>query len=193
MRFTKDTFEEDTVRRFNVVCNAGGQFPKAVEDITENGWHAVIDTNLNGTFRTCREAFRTVLTPDVDRDREGGNVVTIIADMHNGFPNMAHTGAARAGVENLTKTLALEWSRHGIRVNAVAPGVIYSESAAANYDDPEFFQKFQKDVPGGRLGKPSDVSSAVCFLLSDAASFISGTTLRVDACQSLYRRIGFRA
>mmetsp|Transcript_34395 Transcript_34395/g.85654 ORF Transcript_34395/g.85654 Transcript_34395/m.85654 type:complete len:112 (-) Transcript_34395:258-593(-) len=103
---------------------------------------------------------------------------------------MAHTGAARAAVENLTKTLALEWAEAGIRVNAVAPGIIYSSTAASNYP-PGFLEGMATDVPAQRLGSPEDVSAAVCFLLSPGAGYISGATLRVDGASSLYRRPGF--
>jgi peroxisomal trans-2-enoyl-CoA reductase len=103
---------------------------------------------------------------------------------------MAHTGAARAAVDNLTKSLALEWAAAGVRVNAVAPGIIYSPTAADNYP-PGFLEAMKADVPAHRLGTPEEVSAAVCFLLSPGAQYISGTTLRVDCASSLYRRPGF--
>merc|ERR1719495_2651899 len=118
----------------------------------------------------------------------GGSIVNIIADMFRGFPMMSHTGAARAGVENLTKSLAVEWASDGIRINSVAPGSsIYSPTASDNYST-EFspFELARPGVPAKRLGSTQEVSSAVCFLLSPGASFISGATLRVDAGGSLY-------
>jgi hypothetical protein len=108
--------------------------------------------------------------------------------MWNGFPYMAHTGAARAGVDNLTKSLAVEWGPRGVRVNAVAPGLIYS-SGMETYD--EEFQAIAarngSQIPAGRIGTESETSAAVTFLLSPAAAFITGETLRVDGGASLAR------
>ena len=103
---------------------------------------------------------------------------------------MSHTGAARSAVDNLTKSLALEWAADGVRVNAVAPGVIYSDTAAANYP-PGMMAAIAPDLPAQRLGTPEEVSAAVCFLLSPASRYISGATLRVDGASSLYRRPAF--
>ncbi|KAH9488083.1 hypothetical protein Btru_065485 [Bulinus truncatus] len=107
--------------------------------------------------------------------------------MWKGFPLMSHTGAARSAVDNLTKTLSLEWIHSGVRINCVAPGSsIYSETAAANYGDVKIFDAIKTKVPMHRLGTVEEISSAVCFLLSPGASFITGETLKVDAGQSLY-------
>jgi len=164
-----------------LVNNGGGQFPCPVSQMSLNGWNAVVQTNLTGTFLMCREAHRAWM------QENGGVIVNIIADMWRGFPMMGHTGAARSGVDNLTKTLAVEWAADGIRVNAVAPGSsIHSDTAAANYGDQKVFEKAKPGVPAKRLGTPEEISAAVCFLLSPAASFISGETLKVDAAGSLY-------
>jgi len=164
-----------------VVNNAGGQFASPASAISPKGWRAVIDTNLNGTFLVARAAFNHVFS-----DQQRGNIVNIVADMWNGFPGMAHTGAARAGVVNLTKTLAVEWGPAGIRVNGVAPGFILS-SGLTTY--PEVVQQMSAQImpknPTGRLGTESEVSSAVAFLLSPAAAFINGETLKVDGAASL--------
>jgi len=166
-----------------LVNNAGGQFPAPAEAISPNGWRTVVDLNLNGTFLVTRAAFAAWM------GENGGAIVTIVADMWNGFPGMAHTGAARAGVVNLTKTLAIEWAPRRIRVNAVAPGLILS-SGLDTYG-PEIRQAVvarASDIPVGRLGTESETAAAVTFLLSPAAAFITGETLRVDGGSSLSPR-----
>ena len=120
-------------------------------------------------------------------NQRGGAIINIIANMWNGFPIMAHTGAARAGVDNLTKSLAVEWGASGVRVNAVAPGTIAS-SGMDNYS-PEFrdslFKKAEKLNKAHRLGTEEEIASAVIFLLSPSASFITGETLKVDGGEPL--------
>ncbi|XP_039999658.1 peroxisomal trans-2-enoyl-CoA reductase [Xiphias gladius] len=165
-----------------LVNNGGGQFSSPAEHMSSKGWKAVIDTNLTGTFHCCKEVYTAWMK------QHGGAIVNIIADMWKGFPGMAHTGAARAAVDNLTKSLAIEWAHSGVRVNAVAPGTIFSKTAMENYKElgPGLFKMSVPFSPAKRLGVPEEISSAVCFLLSPAASYISGATLRVDAGQSLY-------
>ncbi|KAM6948857.1 peroxisomal trans-2-enoyl-CoA reductase [Aplochiton taeniatus] len=165
-----------------LVNNGGGQFSSPVEHMSLKGWKAVIDTNLTGTFHCCKEVY-TAWMKD-----HGGVIVNIIADMWKGFPGMAHTGAARAAIDNLTKSLAIEWAASGVRINSVAPGTIISKSAMENYKEfgPTLFKMSVPFSPAKRLGVPEEISPAVCFLLSPAASYISGATLRVDAGQSLY-------
>ncbi|XP_076455952.1 peroxisomal trans-2-enoyl-CoA reductase-like [Babylonia areolata] len=165
-----------------LVNNAGGQFLSNAENISHKGWSAVIDSNLTGTFLCCREAYNQRMK------EHGGAIVNIIADMYKGFPLMSHTGAARAGVDNLTKSLSIEWADSGVRVNAVAPGSsIYSDTAAANYGSLKIFDIVRSRVPTKRLGRVEEVSAAVCFLLSPAAAFISGETLYVDGGGKLYQ------
>lgn len=165
-----------------VVNNGGGQFVSPAANISLKGWNAVIETNLTGTFLMCREAYKQWM------EENGGCIITIITDMWKGWPSMSHSGAARAGVENLTKSLAIEWASTGVRINCVAPGSsIYSETAAANYGSLDIFNTTVDRVPFRRLGTTEEVSAAVCFLLSPAAAFISGETIKVDAAASLYK------
>ncbi|KAM9123872.1 peroxisomal trans-2-enoyl-CoA reductase [Pangshura tecta] len=165
-----------------LVNNGGGQFPSPAEAISSKGWNAVIETNLSGTFYCCKAVYNAWMR------EHGGAIVNIVADMWKGFPGMSHTGAARAAVDNLTKSLAIEWAHSGVRINSVAPGVIFSETAVANYKElgEEMFKNYIQKIPAKRLGIPEEVSPTVCFLLSHAASFITGETVKVDAGQSLY-------
>ncbi|KAI6654737.1 Peroxisomal trans-2-enoyl-CoA reductase [Oopsacas minuta] len=174
-----------TVKQFGkidyLVNNGGGQFASQTEDISAKGWHAVVETNLTGTFYCLKHVY------DKYMKKHGGSIVNIIADIYKGFPGMAHTGAARAGVENLCKTLAVEWAKNGVRINCVAPGIIYSETAEANYGQKGMFESQLYRIPAWRLGDTSEVSSVVCFLLSPGASYVSGNTVYIDGAQHLYK------
>ncbi len=181
----KDLFAtvlEQRPRIDGLVNNAGGQFLSPAEHISRNGWHAVVETNLTGTFLMCREAYNCSLS------QHGGAVVNIVSEMWRGFPGMAHSGAARAGVVNLTQTLAVEWARSGVRVNAVAPGLIHS-SGLDQYGEAmrPLIDQMVQYLPAKRMGSEGEVAAAVVFLLSPAASYISGATLRVDGASSLWR------
>ena len=182
-----DIREEDAVRAAiadivgrrgridGLVNNAGGQFPAALADISKKGWDAVVATNLTGGFLVMREVFAASMK------QTGGAVVNIVADMWGGMPGMAHSGAARAGMDNLTKTAAVEWAKHGVRVNAVAPGWIAS-SGLDTYGGAvrAMIPYLKQHSPAQRLGSEAEVSAAVAFLLSRAAAFITGATLQVD-------------
>jgi len=157
-----------------LVNNAGGQFAAPLESISAKGWDAVVRTNLTGGFLMARECYAQWM-----KKAGGGAIVNIIADMWQGMPTMGHSGAARAGMLNFTETAAFEWAP--VRVNAVAPGWIAS-SGLDNYppEMKEHIRSLAKQVPLGRLGTESEISAAICFLLSPAAAFISGSCLRVD-------------
>jgi citronellol/citronellal dehydrogenase len=163
----------------HLVNNAGGQFPSPAESISHKGWDAVIRNNLNGTFYMTREVATRAMIP-----QRGGRIVNVIAQIFRGFPGMAHTGAARAGVENLTMTLAVEWAQHKINVNAVAPGVIKS-SGLVQYP-PELIEMGRKKTPLKRVGTEEEVASSILYLLSPDAGFITGTTLYIDGGQRLW-------
>lgn len=164
-----------------LVNNAGGQFPSKAEDIKPKGWRAVVETNLTGPFLVSREVFLQSM------GKHGGSIVNILMNMRNGFPLMAHSGAARAGAANLTRTLAVEWGRHGVRVNAVAPGII-ATSGLDTYA-PEFRKVAVAAAANNqatRLGTEAETAAAVLFLLCEAAAFITGQVLYVDGGESLY-------
>jgi citronellol/citronellal dehydrogenase len=164
-----------------LVNNAGGQFPSPAQSISPNGFLAVVRNNLAGTFHMCREVANQWMIP-----QRGGRIVNVIANIYRGFPGMVHTGAARAGVENMTMTLAVEWSQFGILVNAVAPGIIRS-SGTEQYP-PELLARGVAETPLKRAGTCEEVAAAIVFLASPAAQFITGATLRVDGAQSLWGR-----
>lgn len=158
-----------------LVNNAGGQFPAPLEAINQKGWETVVRTNLTGGFLMARELFSQRLM------KHGGAIVNIVADMWRGMPGMGHSGAARAGMINFTKTAAVEWARCGVRVNAVAPGWIAS-SGMGTYPAHvrAMLPNLAKATPGKRLGTESEIAAAICFLLSPAAAFITGHCLPVD-------------
>jgi citronellol/citronellal dehydrogenase len=165
----------DHGRIHGLVNNAGGQFPAPLALINQKGFETVVRTNLVGGFLMAREVFTQSM-----RDH-GGGIVNIVADMWKGMPGMGHSGAARAGVVNLTKTAAVEWAPAGVRVNAVAPGWIAS-SGMDHYTGAAkaMIPKLSKALPAKRMGTEAEVSAAICFLLCPAAAFITGTTLAVD-------------
>jgi citronellol/citronellal dehydrogenase len=163
----------------SLVNNAGGQKPYPASELPLGHFEKVIRNNLVGTFSMTQAVARAAMIP-----QRSGNVVNIIAQIYRGFPGMAHTGAARAGVDNLTKSLAVEWSPKRIRVNAVAPGIIRS-SGSDRY--PEFLvAAAQKATPWKRLGTPEEVAHLVTFLCSPAADFITGSTYYIDGGQALW-------
>ena len=165
-----------------LVNNAGGQFPAPLAAISARGWDAVVRTNLTGGFLMARECYTQWMGAN------GGSIVNMIADMWNGMPGMGHSGAARAGMLNLTETAALEWAP--VRVNAVAPGWIAS-SGMDRYP-PEMkslIVGLPGSVPLNRFGTESEVSAAIVFLLSPAAAFVSGACLRVDGAAPNAKRV----
>ncbi len=166
-----------------LVNNAGGQYLSPAEMITLKGWTAVVETNLTGTFLMCKQAFHSYM------GEHGGAIVNMLMDNWRGFPGMVHSAAARAGIDNMTKTLAVEWARCGIRVNAVAPGVIDS-SGLAQY--PEAAQSYIRsvvaDIPAKRFGTEGETSSVITFLLSPAAAYITGESIKIDGGYSLWRK-----
>ena len=166
-----------------VVNNAGGQFPVEAGELKPKGWLAVVDTNLNGTWWVSQAAYRHAFV-----EQGHGAIVNMVADVWAGAPGMVHTGAARAGVMNMTVTLAAEWAKSGVRVNAVAPGPILT-SGLGKYPEPIQRQALDgvRITPPSRFGTESEISAAVVFLLSPAATFVSGEVMKVDGASSVYK------
>lgn len=161
-----------------LVNNAGGQFAAPALDISPNGFRSVVDLNLQGTFQMSQRYARHC------RDHQhGGSILNIVLCQEQGIPGMAHAAAARAGVVNLTKTLAWEWAPLGIRVNAVAPGTIRT-SGLDKYDPAQLAQGVEK-LPIARMGTPEEVACSVAYLCSPAASFITGICLAQDGGEHL--------
>jgi len=165
-----------------LVNNAGGQYITPLENISAKGWDAVVATNLTGGFLMARECYLQSMQD------HGGSIVNIVADIWGSMPGMGHSGAARAGMVSFTETAALEWAKSGVRVNAVAPG--YIASSGMDHYPPEagpMLREMRETVPLGRFGNEAETSAVIVFLLSPAASFISGTVMRVDGARPQVR------
>ena len=165
-----------------LVNNAGGQYITPLESISAKGWQAVIDTNLTGGFLMARQCYLQSM------QQSGGSIVNIVADMWGSMPGMGHSGAARAGMVSFTETAAVEWAHSGVRVNAVAPG--YIASSGMDHYPPEMgpmFREMARTVPLGRFGTEAETSAGIVFLLSPAATFITGSTLRIDGARPQVR------
>jgi len=176
-----DEMVERTVKHFGsldiLVNNAAGNFICRAEELSPNGWNAVIGIVLNGTFYCSRAVGRYM----IERKR-GGSIVSILANyVWTGSPGTIHSAAAKAGVMSMTQTLAVEWAAHGIRVNAVAPGPIESPGAAKQlWNTPEAVERITGMVPLRRWGTPDEVADAVAFLAAPQSGFITGEVLTID-------------
>lgn len=162
-----------------LVNNAGGQFAQKAIDFTVKGWHAVIDTNLNGTWFMMQSAAQRW------RDHgQPGCIVNIVADIWRGLPDIAHTCAARGGVVYLTKTVAVEWAPLNIRINCVAPGCV--ETAAFGNYPPEGTATYYDANPMRRAGDVQDIAEACAYLAAPSGKFITGEVITVDGGQQLW-------
>ena len=156
--------------------NAGGQYRAPLETISTKGFEAVVRNNLTGGFIVMREVYTKWMK------ERGGAIVNMIADIWHGWPHFAHSAAARGGMLTLSESAATEWAAAGVRVNTIAPGSIAS-SGLDTYDskDTDFIRnQVAREIPLQRFGTEAEVAAAVVFLLSPAASFITGTCIRVD-------------
>ena len=176
-----DEMVERTVKHFGgldiLVNNAAGNFICRAEDLSPNGWNAVIGIVLNGTFYCSRAVGQYMIAR-----KRGGAIVSILANyVWTGSPGTIHSAAAKAGVMSMTQTLAVEWATHGIRVNAVAPGPIESPGAAKQlWSTPQAIERITNMVPLRRWGKPEEVADAVAFLAAPQSGFITGEILTID-------------
>jgi len=157
-----------------VVNGAAGNFLCKPEELSPNGFGSVVDIDLKGTFNVCRAAFEQL-------KEHRGQILNISATLHYlGTPMQLHVSAAKAGVDALTRNLAVDWGRFGIRVNAIAPGPIEDTEGMTRLVPEPVKDRLQKKIPLGRFGKIKDIEHAAVFLCSDAASFINGLVVVVD-------------
>lgn len=178
-----DNLVKQTVDKFGridiLVNNAGASFMCPVEEMTPNGWDTIININLKGTFLCCRAVGKLMI------EQKKGKIINFASTAGvNGSPRMAHYGAAKAGVINFTKSLAVEWAQHNINVNCIVPGLIETEGVKAQMHlDREAIEK-QKTLPVlARPGRPEDIAYAVIFLASEASRFITGEAIIVRGNQ----------
>lgn len=176
-----------------LVNNAAGNFYAPSASLSPNAWRAVVETDLYGTFYCCQAAYPLM------KEQGGGRIISISMTLHyRGWPLMAHATAAKAGVDALTRTLALEWARDRITVNAVAPGPVPTEGVKKAFtppgaDAPDLFgmeKHAAETIPLGRWGTPQDIGDTVTFLASSAGDWITGAVIVVDGGSWLGQRVG---
>jgi peroxisomal 2,4-dienoyl-CoA reductase len=157
-----------------VVNGAAGNFLCPAEELSANGFGTVVDIDLKGTFNVCRAAF-------AELKKGGGSILNISATLQLlGTPLQLHASAAKAGVDALTRNLAVEWGGHGIRTNAIAPGPIEDTEGIKRLLPEPLKEKLRKRIPVGRFGRVADVANCAVFLCSDAASFVNGAVIVID-------------
>jgi citronellol/citronellal dehydrogenase len=160
-----------------LVNNAGGQFLSPAEAITPKGFRTVTELNVQGTWHMTHAAATKAFIP-----QEGGKVISVTLSPHQGMPGMVHSGAARAAVENMMKTLSIEWARFGIRLCAVAAGQFDTEVLRTKYPK-AVSENVARTVPLGRLGTPEEMAWLIAFLASPAGDFFSGAVLTIDGAR----------
>lgn len=160
-----------------LVNNAGGQFLAPAETISAKGFRTVTELNVQGTWNMTHAAATKAFIP-----QGRGKVVSITLSPHNGMPGMVHSGAARAAVENMMRTLSVEWARHGVRLCAIAPGQFATETFKTKYPA-VMVDSMPKTIPVGRMGEPEEVAWLIAFLASEAGDFFSGTVLTLDGAR----------
>ena len=162
-----------------VVNGAAGNFLCSAEELSSNGFGTVVDIDTKGTFNVCRAAFEEL-------EKSRGQILNISATLHYlATPMQIHVSAAKAGVDAITRNLSVEWGRHGIRVNGIAPGPIEDTEGMKRLLPEALKEKITRKIPLGRFGRIADIENAALFLTSDAANYINGVTLVVDGGQWL--------
>ena len=180
---------EQALERFGsveiLVNNAAGNFFCPSAELSPGGWKVVIDIALNGVFYCTREVGRHMI------ERGFGRIVNVVACYAwTGGPGTVHSAAAKAGVVAMTRTLAVEWAKHGIRVNAVSPGVFQSEGAASRlWPNADVEERLRQQVPLGRFGKAEEIATSILYLASPAADYVNGEVLVIDGGAHLGRGI----
>jgi peroxisomal 2,4-dienoyl-CoA reductase len=178
----KDALDQvvDKFGKVDIVVNgAAGNFLCAADQLSANGFGTVVDIDTKGTFNVCRAAFEEL-------KKSQGQILNISATLHYlATPMQIHVSAAKAGVDAITRNLSVEWGRHGIRVNGIAPGPIEDTEGMKRLLPEPLKEKITKKIPVGRFGRIKDIENAALFLTSDAASYINGVTLVVDGGQWL--------
>ena len=176
-----DRMIQETKKKFGgidiLVNNAAGNFICKAEELSPNGWRAVVEIVLNGTFFCTRAAGLEMIA-----QRRGGKILSVLATYAwTGGPGTVHSAAAKAGVLALTRTLAVEWAVHKIRINAIAPGPVATEGASSKlWGNPETEKKLLSTIPVGRIGNPQEIAQAAAYLVSPYAEYINGETLTMD-------------
>jgi citronellol/citronellal dehydrogenase len=160
-----------------LVNNAGGQFLSPAEAISPKGFRTVIELNVTGTWLMSHAAATKAFIP-----AGAGKILSVTLSPHNGMPGMVHSGAARAAVENMMRTLAIEWARFGITTCAVAAGQFATETLLTKYP-PEVVAQLEKSIPVGRTGRPEELAWLLAYLASPAGDFYSGTTITIDGAR----------
>ncbi len=160
-----------------LVNNAGGQFLAPAESITPKGFRTVIELNVQGTWLMTHAAATKAFIP-----QGGGKVLSVTLSPHNGMPGMVHSGAARAAVENMMRTLAIEWARFGIKTCALAAGQFATETLLTKYPQ-AIVDNLERSIPIGRAGRAEEMAWLVAYLASPAGDFFSGTTITIDGAR----------
>ncbi len=188
-REAMDIREEDAVERLVdrvvgeheridvLVNNAGGQFLAPAESITPKGFRTVIELNVQGTWLMTHAVATKAFIP-----QGGGKVLSVTLSPHNGMPGMVHSGAARAAVENMMRTLAVEWARFGIKTCALAAGQFATETLLTKYPQ-VVVDNLERSIPIGRAGRAEEMAWLVAYLASPAGDFFSGTTITLDGAR----------
>jgi len=176
-----DAFFEHLLERHErldvLVNNAGGQFLSPAEAISPKGFRTVVELNVTGTWLMSHAAATKAFIP-----AQGGKILSVTLSPHNGMPGMVHSGAARAAVENMMRTLAIEWSRFGITTCAIAAGQFATETMLTKYPR-EVVDNIAHSIPLGRTGRPEEVAWLLAYLASPAGDYYSGTTITIDGAR----------